>query len=47
MTNIDLIIEQDPETIQFGPKMIALSEKRRALARGAFRRAMLQQWVLG
>jgi hypothetical protein len=34
--NPDLIIEQDPETIQFGPKMAALSEKRRALVVALF-----------
>ena len=34
--NSDLIIEQDPETIQFGPKMAALSEKRRALVVALF-----------
>ncbi len=28
--------EQDPETIQFGPKMAALSEKRRALVEALF-----------
>jgi hypothetical protein len=34
--NPDLIIELDPETIQFGPKMAALPEKRRALVVALF-----------